>query len=187
MESFKSMLDYVTELAWMGSVDLTDAFFVVSIKLGHRKWLKFFWRRQLFEFCVMPFGSAISLKKFSCLTRRFLAKMHQMTFNIADYLDDFFQWKLTCQLCLLALRTSYRLLVNLGFLPNMEKSVLIPTQTLQCLGFVICSITMMVSLPHDKQCAIVQPCTNLLCMCSIPIHLLASLIRSLISIFPAVP
>ena len=130
MESFKCMLDYITELAWMGSIDLTDAFFVVTIKLGHRKWLKFFWRGQLFAFCVMPFRSAIFLRKFSCLTHSFLAKMRQMTFNIGRYLDDFFQCELTYQFCLVALRTSYHLLVNPGFLPNMEKSVLIPTQTL---------------------------------------------------------
>ena len=47
-------LDFVSELVnkdvWFASIDLTDAYFAVSIHQSYRKLLKFLWRGELYRF-----------------------------------------------------------------------------------------------------------------------------------------
>ena len=55
-----------------------------------------------------------------------------------------------------------KLLQDLGFLVNMNKSVLTPTQRIIFLGFLIDSVNMTISLPEEKQLAIIQKANSLL-------------------------
>ena len=63
------------------------------------------------------------------------------------YLDDILLLAPTADLCLAQGKFLMELLQDLGFLVNMNKSVLTPTQRIIFLGFLIDSVTMTISLP----------------------------------------
>ena len=55
-----------------------------------------------------------------------------------------------------------KLLQDLRFLVNINKSVLTPTHKIIFLGFVIDSVSMTISFPEKKQLAIIQKANSLL-------------------------
>ncbi|XP_078700855.1 uncharacterized protein LOC144927349 [Branchiostoma floridae x Branchiostoma belcheri] len=78
-------------------------------------------------------------------------------------------------------------LENLGFVVNLEKSQLTPSQTREFLGFTICSVKMEVLLPDQKVLKIVDRCQNLLSKGKASLQELASLVGLLSSTSQAVP
>ncbi|CAG8666739.1 12095_t:CDS:2 [Cetraspora pellucida] len=87
------------------------------------------------------------------------------------------------------LDTTINLLTSLGFAINWEKSKLIPSKSIEFLGFTICSSKMTISLPHHKVKEVIRECKLTLVKPTIHIRKLASLIGKLITttnaIFPA--
>ena len=81
----------------------------------------------------------------------------------------------------------YNLFVQCSFLPNHKKSVLVPTQRLVTLGFVLDSCTMLISIGRDKSENIVKLCVDLIHVPRCSIHHLAKVIGKMISILPALP
>ena len=135
----------------------------------------------------MPFGLTKVPHKFTKLTKPPLALIRQHGYNIANFLDDFFQAEHTYQKCYSAVQCAYALLVGLGFLPNFNKSVLIPTQCIDALGHTIDSRHMVVYLPLTKVCCIVQLCQSAIQYSTFTIRLLCVLIGKLISCFLILP
>ena len=50
METVRSVLDSVRQDDWMVSLDLQDAYFQVPVHQDSRKFLRFLWRDQVFQF-----------------------------------------------------------------------------------------------------------------------------------------
>ena len=84
--------------------------------------------------------------------------------------------------------TAY-LLENLGFVINLEKSVFVPTQQLEFLGFVINTIDMTLLLPRDKVTAIKALWKRLLEQQQVSVgelsQLIGKLTASIQAVFPA--
>ena len=136
---------------------------------------------------VCRFGLSEAPRKFTKLLVAPLSTIRQAGFTIAAYLDDFFQCENTYEWCCKAVQFAYNLLVSLGFLPNFEKSSLIPSQRIEALGHVIDSHLMLVFLPPSKTTALVQLCEQSLAHPSMSIRHLASIIGKLIACFIAHP
>ena len=66
------------------------------------------------------------------------------------YIDDSFYLENSYMECELATLRAVQLIISLGFKVYAEKSVIIPTQTLEFLGFVLDSIRMIVRKKVDK-------------------------------------
>ena len=135
----------VTPECWMTSIDLTDAYLTVSIFRPHMKYLKFMWQGQLFRFTCLPFGASMVPRKFTKLLKPFLSIVRQQGFSISGYLDDFTQVEQFKLWCIQAVNFAFWLIVDLGFLPKLDKSVLEPVQCIQSLGFIIDSINMTIT------------------------------------------
>ena len=57
-ENLKFVLDIIQKNDYLTSIDLTDAYFSISIHEEFRKYLRFSWRNKLYEFKVLCFGLA---------------------------------------------------------------------------------------------------------------------------------
>ena len=187
MESLQKILTLVTHECFMGSIDLTDAYLTVYITFLFSKFLKFQWRGQYFKFVAMPFGLTEAPRKFTKLLKPPLAVVRQAGYMILTYLDDFFQCEQCKRLCQEAIIYAYNLLVTLGFIPNLEKSVLVPTQRLEALGHIIDSVSMIVSLPANKSEAIVNMLIEALQHPTFTIRHLCTIIGKLISCWTVHP
>ncbi len=112
---------------WFPTVDLKDAYFHISISPAYRKYLRFSFQNEVYEFVTLPFGlsrcieAALSPLRHKCLRR-------------SAYLDDYLicahsrehaEWDTE-------MLTSH--LTNLGFGINYAKSQLIRSQEIEYLG-----------------------------------------------------
>ena len=60
METFKSVRQSIMINDWAVSIDLTDAYFHVPIHPRSRKYLRFIYEHQVFQFMTLPFGMSLS-------------------------------------------------------------------------------------------------------------------------------
>ncbi|KAI7809562.1 hypothetical protein IRJ41_011558 [Triplophysa rosa] len=73
---------------WFTSVDLKDAFFLISIYPPHRKFLRFAYLGICYEFTVLPFGLSLSPRTFCLCTEASLAPLRMSGLRILTYIDD---------------------------------------------------------------------------------------------------
>ena len=88
MLTTRSLLSKVRKDAWFTSVDLKDAFFHIPIHRLHRKFLRFALEGQVYEYCVLPFGMALSPRVFTKITQAAVAPLRAMGIRLLTYLDD---------------------------------------------------------------------------------------------------
>ena len=111
------------------SIDLEDAYFHVAIHPEHRKYLRFAYRNQIFEFQVLPFGLSTAPRTFTRLVRVVAVYLKTQGATMFQYLDDWLLITEAYQLTLHFRDMTLEWVRRLGFLINEEKSSLIPTRT----------------------------------------------------------
>ena len=89
--------------------------------------------------------------------------------------------------CLRNVEAKTALLEHLGFTIHEAKSILKPSQQIEFLSFIIDSTKMTVTISKDKMIAITNKIKKLMAATFPTVRRLASVIGSVISLFPAVP
>lgn len=186
METFAQALCLIKPFCYMASIDLYDAYYSVSINAMDRKFFRFRWKDQLYEFTCMPNGLACAPRIFTKILKPVFSCLRQQGLCSVYYLDDSLLFGSTVESCLYNVNETTNLLSSLGFTINEDKSQLAPTQCIEFLGFIIDSRTMLVTLPKRKIVNIQQSGQELLCKGSLNIRRVASFIGLLVSSFPAV-
>ena len=162
MELINMLKDLLRKDDYLVKIDLKDAYLTVPIWKGHQKYLRFLWRDSLLEFSCLPFGLASAPRVFTKLMKPVLSILRQSGVRLIAYLDDFLIMGETRQLALQHAATTLNLLEGLGFVANYPKSVLIPSQEIEFLGFIVNSLNLSLSLPTDKIKKVRQNCQRLL-------------------------
>ncbi|KAL0190072.1 hypothetical protein M9458_017171, partial [Cirrhinus mrigala] len=73
---------------WFVTIDLKDMYFHVSILPQHRKFLKFAFRGEAYQYRVLPFGLALSPRTFTKCVDAALAPLRLLGIRILNYIDD---------------------------------------------------------------------------------------------------
>ncbi|KAI2664621.1 Transposon Ty3-G Gag-Pol polyprotein [Labeo rohita] len=131
---------------WFVTIDLKDAYFHVSILPQHRKFLRFAFRGEAYQYRVLPFGLALSPRTFTKCVDAALAPLRLQGIRILNYIDD---WLILAQSEQLAAQHRDVVLAHmkeLGLRLNAKKSVLSPLQRTTYLGVVWDSTTMQARL-----------------------------------------
>ena len=116
-----------------------------------QKYLKFTWKEQLHQFCVLPNGLSPCPRWFTKLSKPPLAELRKSKHDISAYIDDIYLQDDTKANCIKNIIDTVTLLRSLGFTVHAEKSQFLPTQELHILGFTINSVNMTVSLKKEKK------------------------------------
>ena len=162
MEGLHLLKDLLKEKDFMCKIDLKDAYFCVPLHPEHRKYIRFKWEGQLYEFFCSSFGLGSAPRIFTKLLRIPVAVLRMINIRIIVYLDDFLLMSQTIEDLEMARDTLIFLFQQLGFVINLKKSVLTPTQLIEFLGLMIDSVTMSLSLPEEKVVYLRQKCQNLI-------------------------
>ena len=187
MDNIKTILELITPNCWMAVVDLKDAYYSVPVHPKFRKYLRFIYEGQLYEYTVFPNGLCICPRKFTKLMKPILAHIHALHHIISGYIDDFYLQGHTCQKCVENVVTTVKIFDNVGLIPHPQKSVLIPAQEIVLLGFVINSISMTIKLTVEKKEKIKILITQVKNSGQhVSIRLVARLIGCLVASLPAV-
>lgn len=173
----------------MVKLDLKDTYFTVPVWKGHQKFLRFTWKKSLWEFAGLQFGLASAPKTFTKLVKPVVATLWNLGICLVIYLDDLLILAYSEQSARLHLATAMNLLESLGFIINPKKSVLTPVQIIEFLGMSVDSVSLCLALPRDKVRSIRRECEGLIANPITTVrqlaHLLGRLSSSLQAVFPA--
>ncbi|KAL0157249.1 hypothetical protein M9458_048495, partial [Cirrhinus mrigala] len=146
MLTIKQVVSQIRSEDWFVTIDLKDAYFHVSILPHHRKFLRFAFRGEAYQYRVLPFGLALSPRTFTKCVDAALAPLRLQGIRILNYIDD---WLILAQSEMVAVRHRDVVLAHmkaLGLRLNAKKSVLSPLQRTTYLGVVWDSTTMQARL-----------------------------------------
>lgn len=186
MDTLYTVLNLVTPGVYMASLDLKHAYYTIPIAQEHRKFLKFVWKGQLYEFRTLPMGLTSSPRIFTKLVKPVLATLRQQGHVISGYIDDFFLQGDDMSECIENLNQTIELFLKLGFHIHPEKCVLIPIQEITFLGFVIDSVSMTVTLSPQKKEKLKSLCLQALSGQVFTIRFIAHIIGKIVSSLPGV-
>ncbi|KZS01590.1 Uncharacterized protein APZ42_001707, partial [Daphnia magna] len=158
MEGISTVRHTIREGDWLAKLDLKDAYLTVPIFTDHRKFLRFQWGRDLFEFVSLPFGLSSAPWAFSKLLRVVVAYLRKYGLRLIIYLDDILVVASTQAEARRAVSQVRSLLESLGFMINIEKSVEEPVQSLEYIGLFIDTLAMKLILPERKRLDICRLC-----------------------------
>lgn len=145
MDILESVRYLVREGDKMVKIDLKDAYYTVAFEKAHHKYLRFHWRGQVYEFSCRAFCLAPAPKTLKVI----MACLRRQGIRLITYLDDILVLN-GCKEEALDLKTVIDLLQSLGFLINMEESMVIPSQSMEYLGLIVNSTDLSFSLPCSK-------------------------------------
>ena len=120
------------------------------VSASDQKYLKFTWDGQLFHFVCFPNGLACCPRLFTKLLKPVYARLRQQGHESSGYIDDSYLQGDDFPDCVANVKATVCLFDSLGFITHPDKSVLIPTQRLTYLGFILDSIEMKIFLTPEK-------------------------------------
>ena len=186
MDNIWSAIRLMKPGCYMASIDLKDAYYTVPICKEHQKFLKFKWKENLYHFVCFPNGLALCPRKFTKLLKPIFSCLRQQGHISVVYIDDSWLTADNFSLCLRNVIDTATLLDKVGFIVHPEKSVLVPTQKITFLGFVLDSVLMQVSLTPERALKLKNACENLLATASPCIRDVAQVLGLMTSSFPGV-
>lgn len=187
LEDYRTMRELVVPHCFGATVDLTDAFFNVPVTESSRKYLRFMFQGQLYEFTCLPMGLSTSPFVFHKLQRPIVKFLRAKGIRLVNYLDDYGILGLTESQCRNNVKELISLLRSLGFIINEAKSVTKPSQSFKFLGFLYDSNHMTLSLPLDKRMRILSSLKTFSQQSTCSIRQLAKIIGTLVAACPSTP
>ena len=186
MDTLHTATFMIQKDSYMASIDLSKAYYSVSIAKQHRKYLKFQFKGALYAFCVLPNGLSSAPRLFTKILKTAFSSLRKKGHESASFIDDSFLHSKTYEQCLDNIISTIQLLTSLGFVIHPEKSVLIPTQEITLLGFVLNSVTMTVKLTPERIQKLLDSCKVLLSHNQPTIREVACVIGQMIAALPGV-
>ena len=131
MEGLHLLKDLMREKNFMCKVDLKDAYFCVPLHRNHQKFLRLQWKGNIYEFLCLYFGLGPAPRIFTKLLKIPIAVLRRIQIRIIIYLDDMLLMSQTINGVEIAKDTLIFLLQSLGFVANLQKSILEPLQKIR--------------------------------------------------------
>ena len=184
METINDVIHMIQPGVWMASVDLHHAYYSIPVHEPHRPYFSFLWKGSYYHYNCLPNGYAQAPMLF---TKRYpFAYLRRQGHLSVIYMDDTYLQGNSVSSCQRNIHATVNLLQDLGFNINEQKSVLIPTQTLEFLGFILNSVTMTLTLTPRRQTNLAEVCGKLLHQPQHTIRFVSAVIGMIIAALPAV-
>ena len=121
METLSEVCRIMRPNDFMTSLDLADAFLHLPIHPDHRKYLRFQWKQQTYQFTTTPFGLSIVPWLFTKVTRPILQWARQQGIRVSAYLDDWILLGESYEICRQHTNMLIEKLNSLGWIINAEE------------------------------------------------------------------
>ena len=153
-EDLRNFSGMVQEGDYAVKFDLTSGYHHIEIHEQHRKFLGFKWfyrnKERYFVFEVLPFGLSSACHVFTKVMRAFIKKWRALGLRTIIYIDDGICVEKSFKACNKAGKLLLSDLTRAGFIVNLKKSVWIPTNRIQFLGFSVDTNQMTYTVPDKK-------------------------------------
>lgn len=186
MEDTRTAAKLIPKNGFMATIDLKDAYYLIPVHSKHKKYLRFKFKEQLYQFTCLPFGLASAPYTFTKLLRPVVEFLRSNGVTCVYYLDDFLLLGDSEKECYENVQKALVLFKDLGFIINSEKSFLTPKTRCKYLGFVLDSIKLSLELPPEKHDRIMKFIDSLIRLKRCKIIKFARFLGILTSACPAV-
>ena len=186
MKGLHCLRNNLKKADYMCRLGLKDACFSVQSNPACRKFVRFLCLGKLYEFLCLCFGLGPAPRIFTNLIKVPISVLRRLNILIIVSLDDMLLIGHTIEEKLIARDTVVSCLQQLGFVLNLQKSVLTTTQRIQFLGAAVDSLIMTLSRSENKASKVQKQCQELLQKTQMLILELTKLIGLLSSTIQAV-
>lgn len=121
LEDIRSALGLVSPNDFSGSIDLEDAYFLISICVEHQKYLRFKFKGKTFQFLCLPFGLCTSPYTFTKVMKPVVNILRLKGMILVLYLDDFLFIEKYKNSCENNMKEAVKILEYFGLVINYEK------------------------------------------------------------------
>ena len=135
METPESIRTSLIPGEWVSSIDLSDAYLHIPIHPNSRKYLRFCYRSQVFQFTSLPFGLATAPQVFTMIAKEVKLMALSRGLRLHQYLDDWLIRSQSQEEARVNTQAVVDLTQSLGWIINLEKSELKPTQVFSFVGY----------------------------------------------------
>jgi hypothetical protein len=160
METLQSAVKMMKKNCWYASVDLKDAYYSVNIAHEDRCYLQFYWSGNKYQYTSLPNGLTTGPRIFTKLMKPVFSTLRKMGHANVGYIDDTLLQSETFNECVENVQDTVELFDSLGCTYHPDKSVVIPTQEIAFLGFLLNSVLMIVRATPEKAEEIRRVCAN---------------------------
>ena len=162
MDTIRDVALLIRQNDFAASVDLKDAYFQIPINRRHRRFLRFGWKKKLYQFLVLPFGLSPAPLIFTRVTKPLKAFLQAKRIRLIIYLDDILILGATEEECRNNVDELLHLLHRLGFIVNYQKSSLSPSRKFRFLGLDWDTKAGLIGIDEIKRLAIVTRASTIL-------------------------
>lgn len=181
MDSLKTAINLMSKNCYFGSIDLKDAFFSISVRQCDRKYLRFRWNNTLYQFTCLAQGLSTCPRVFTKIMKCAFSELRKMGHCNTAYIDDSLLISESYAECTTNIQDTVELLDNLGLTIHPDKSVFIPVQEIQYLGFILNSVDMSLRLTVEKAIKIKEVCALILSKSIVSIREISELIGKMVA------
>ena len=186
METLKFALQLIRKDCFFSKIDLKDAFYSVPVNHSFRKYLKFEWQGKLYCFTCLPNGLSTASRIFTKVLKPVFSTLRKIGHTNVAYIDDSLLQSESYEACKRNIQDTMNLVDSVGLTIHPEKSIIIPTQCIEFVGFILNSRDMTVRLAPRKVHDIIRQAGLILNTNHIIIRDFAKLIGKMIAAEPGV-
>ena len=135
METPETIRIFLQQGEWVTSLDFSDAYFHIPVHIKSRKYLRFHFQNQSYQFRALPFGLSTAPMEFTCVVKEVKLMAQSRGKRIHQYLDDWLIQAPTKQSCHQGTQSLLALCQGLGWVVNLQKSELQPKQVFEFVGY----------------------------------------------------
>ena len=135
METPETIRTSLQQEEWVTSLDFSDAYFHIPIHFTSRKFLRFHFQNQSYQFRALPFGLSTAPMEFTGVVKEVKLMAQSQGIRIHQYLDDWLIRAPTKESCHQGTQSLLALCQELGWMVNMQKSELEPQQVFDFVGY----------------------------------------------------
>jgi len=186
METLQSVITNMRKDCYFGSVDIEDAFYSIPLHNDDKKYFRFYFEGIKYQFNALIQGFSLSPYIYTKVLKPVFSNLRFLGNLSTVYIDDSCLQSQTYSDCQKNIFDTVSLLDKLGFTISTKKSILVPTQKIEFLGFTLCSKTMTIKLTSAKCDKILAMCSKIISQSRTTIHKLSQVIGTLTAASPGV-
>ena len=185
MESLKNIRSLLQPGDFLVKIDLKDAYFTVPINPKSRKFVRFLWEGEVYEFLCLMFGLGPAPRIFTKLMKVPISLLQKLKIRLIIYMDDMLLMGSSLEEITWARDTTLHILEALGFVINYQKSILSPSKRMEFLGMIVDSVLMSLLIPEEKISNLSNLCSKTLKYQRVSLRKIAKVLGKLKSTAPA--
>ena len=185
-QTLQSAIELMRKDAFMESIDFKDAYYTIPIHQDLQKYLCFWWQGQKYQYGCLPNCLLNGPRDFTKVTKVLLRALKTKCFTLTSYIDDNFLIEQEFNRCLQNIIETAQMSIKAGFVINWEKSVLIPTQQLTYLGFILDTVEKKIRLTQEQISELKTLISGVIKLDSISLLGLSQFVGKLVATFPGV-